>query len=218
MSRILIAPLGYGLITALTIALAAPAQANPYGSFPGSASVYCNQNSIQQETYVIRNTETIRVTEVRPQFNSSCYQHSGYQRSGIVNPIIVLPIGLRPNLYPDRHDSRYGNWRENRHENRHDNRYNNGFGGFGDRYRDRSEYRDRDFYPSNPQIQVQLGPQISVSSVGASTRPQNPNQRLNVTNVFRRVERFPNAEYPEYRDRDANEQPGYPGVDRYYPR
>jgi hypothetical protein len=214
MSRILIAPLGYGLITALTIGLAAPAQANPYGSFPGSASVYCNQDSIQQETYVIRNGETIRVTEVRPQFNSSC------QRSGIVRPIIVLPIGLRPNLnndqyyndryyhqYDNRRDSRYGNDHRNRHDNWRDNRYDSRYGN-----------RDRDFYPASPQIRVELGPQISVSSVGASTRPQNPNQPLNVTNVFRRVERFPTVEYPEYRDRDANDQPGYPGLDRYYPR
>jgi hypothetical protein len=207
MSRILIAPLGYGLIPTLTIGLAiglaAPAQANPYGSIPGSASVYCDQNSIQQETYIIRNTETIRVTEVRPQFHGSC------QRSGIVRPIIVLPIGLRPNSYPDRYDSRndsrYRNWRDYRYNNTDNNSY-------------RDRYRDRDFYPPSPQIQVQLGPQISVTSVGASTRPQNPNQPLNVTNVFRRVERFPNAEYPEYRDRDFNEQPGYPGLDRYYPR
>jgi hypothetical protein len=213
MSRILIAPLGYGLITTLTIGLAAPAQANPYGSFPGSASVYCNQNSIQQETYVIRNTETIRVTEVRPQFNSSC------QRSGIVRPIIVLPIGLRPNSYDDRRDYRQSNWGNNWNNNWNHNRHHNRDDYRRDDYRYGDRHRDRDFYPSNPQIQVQLGPQISVSSVGASTRPQNPNQRLNVTNVFRRVERFPNAEYPEYRDRDANSQPiGFPGLDPYYPR
>ncbi len=118
MSRILIATLGYGIMTAAAIGLAAPAQANPNTYL---TSGYCTE-SVQEQTYTLQGQGDVRITEVRPQVVRTCYQGSPIQ-----------------NIYES---TRY-------ESTRHHSQW---------------QYRDHDRSILPPQIQLRLGPNLSLTT------------------------------------------------------